>query len=109
MGHVQSPLRIDWDGREFTEMRPRIHGATIVADDLTITMYRYGAGSEWEEHRHPEDQLTIVLAGRILFRSGGEELRLGPGEQVLIPGGVPHSATAGPADVVTLNVWPPRA
>ena len=63
--------------------------------DLTITMYRYGAGSEWEEHRHPEDQLTIVLAGEILFRSGGDELRLGPGEQVLIPGGVPHSATAG--------------
>jgi hypothetical protein len=27
---------------------------------------------------------------------------------VLIPGGVPHSAEAGPAEVVTLNVWPPR-
>ena len=43
-----------------------------------------------------------------MFRSGGDELRLGPGAQLLIPGGVPHSATAGAAGVVTLNVWPPR-
>jgi quercetin dioxygenase-like cupin family protein len=72
-------------------------------------MYRYAAGSTWEDHEHPEDQLTCVLAGEIVFRSGGEELRLGPGRQVLIPGGVTHSAEAGPAQVVTLNVWPPRA
>jgi quercetin dioxygenase-like cupin family protein len=43
-----------------------------------------------------------------VFRSGGAELRLGPGQQVLIPGGVPHAAEAGPVEVVTLNVWPPR-
>ena len=100
---------IDWDAREFSQARPNIHGCTVVSDDLTVTMYRYAAGSEWEEHRHPEDQLTIVMAGEIVFRSGGEELRLGPGEQLLIPGGVPHSAVAGGAEVVTLNVWPPRA
>jgi quercetin dioxygenase-like cupin family protein len=105
---VKTPLVIDWDGREFAELRPRIHGATIVSDDLTVTMYRYGPGSEWEEHHHPEDQLTIVVEGEIAFISAGAELRLGPGQQVLIPGGVPHSARAGAADVVTLNVWPPR-
>jgi len=31
-----------------------------------------------------------------------------PAEQVLIPGGVAHAATAGSGEVVTLNVWPPR-
>jgi quercetin dioxygenase-like cupin family protein len=105
---VKSPLLIDWDAREFAQIRPRIFGCTIVAADLTVTMYRYGAGSEWEEHHHLEDQLTIVMSGEIVFRSGADELRLGPGEQLLIPGGVPHSATAGADDVVTLNVWPPR-
>jgi len=105
---VKAPLLIDWEQREFAEVRPNIHGCTIVSADLTISMYRYGAGSRWEEHRHSEDQLTIVLSGEIAFRSGGDDLRLGPGGQLLIPGGVPHSATAGPTDVVTLNVWPPR-
>ncbi len=105
---MKSPLLIDWDAREFSQVRPDIHGCTIVSADLTISMYRYAAGSQWEEHRHPEDQLTIVMSGEIRFRSGGDELRLRAGEQLLIPGGVPHSATAGAAEVVTLNVWPPR-
>jgi unsaturated pyranuronate lyase len=105
---VTGPLVIDWEGREFAELRPGIRGSTIVTADLTVTLYRYAPGSSWEEHRHPEDQLTVVLAGEIAFTSGGEELRLGPGGQVLIPGGVPHSAVAGAAEAVTLNVWPPR-
>jgi quercetin dioxygenase-like cupin family protein len=42
-----------------------------------VSLYRYAAGSTWEEHEHPEDQLTAVLSGEIVFRSGGEELRLG--------------------------------
>ena len=107
-GRGLGALPIDWDAHEFAELRPGISGATIVSDDLTVTMYRYAAGSTWEEHEHPEDQLTAVLSGEIVFRAGGEELRLGPGRQVLIPGGVAHSAEAGPTDVVTLNVWPPR-
>jgi quercetin dioxygenase-like cupin family protein len=101
-------MPIDWEGREFAELRPGIFGATVVSADLTVSMYRYAAGSTWEEHDHPEDQLTAVLSGEIVFRSRGEELRLGPGRQLLIPGGAAHSAEAGPAEVVTLNVWPPR-
>ena len=103
------PLEIDWNAREFAELRPGIRGSTIVSTDLTVSMYRYAAGSAWEQHEHPEDQLTCVLSGEIVFRSGGAELRLGPGRQLLIPGGVAHSAEAGPSEVVTLNVWPPRA
>jgi quercetin dioxygenase-like cupin family protein len=105
---VKRPLVIDWEAREFAEMRPGIFGSTIAAADLTVTLYRYAAGSEWEEHRHPEDQLTIVLSGEIVFHTGPDELRLGPAQEVLIPGGVPHAATAGTGGAVTLNVWPPR-
>jgi quercetin dioxygenase-like cupin family protein len=105
---VKSPLVIDWEAREFVAVRPGIRGCTIVSDDLTVTMYRYGVGSQWEEHHHPEDQLTIVLQGEIVFRTGAGEIGLGAGQQVLIPGGVPHSATVGSGEVVTLNVWPPR-
>lgn len=105
---MKSPLVIDWDAREFVEMRPGIFGCTVVSADLTVTMYRYAPGSAWEQHHHPEDQLTIVLTGEIVLHTGPDELRLGPGQQVLIPGAVPHSATVGGAGAATLNVWPPR-
>jgi hypothetical protein len=38
---------IDWDGREFSELRPGIFGATVVSADLTVSMYRYAAGATW--------------------------------------------------------------
>ena len=76
-------------------MRPGIRGSTIVSRRPHRDHVPVRAGSEWEEHHHPEDQLTIVISGEIVFRTGTGEIRLGPGEQVLIPGGVPHSATAG--------------
>jgi quercetin dioxygenase-like cupin family protein len=105
---VKAPLRIDWNAQERVEVRPGIHASTIRSDGLTVSMYRYDPGSRWEEHRHAEDQLTLVVEGEIVFQTPEGELRLGPGEQALIPGGVAHGAVAGSAAVVTLNVWPPR-
>ena len=102
-------VAVDWDELGFTEVRPEVFGATIRSAQLTATLYRYAAGSTWEEHHHPEDQITVVLSGEIVFVSAGAELRLGPGRTALIPGGVPHSARVGAQEAVTLNVWPPRA
>jgi quercetin dioxygenase-like cupin family protein len=104
-----SPFTIDWSEYEFTEVRPGIFGATDETPQLTVTLYRYGPGSAWEEHRHPEDQITTVLAGEIDFTVAGELVRLRTGEVACLPGGVPHSAEAGPEPVTTLNVYTLRA
>lgn len=107
---MKEPVVVSWDELEAVEVRPRILAGTIRSDQLTVTLYRYGPGSEWEEHSHPEDQVTAVVAGgEIAFSIEGREIRLAPGQLALIPGGVPHSARAGDAEVVTLNVWPPRS
>jgi quercetin dioxygenase-like cupin family protein len=101
-----------WAAQEFTEVRPGIFGATVDTEQLTVTVYRYEPGCEWETHAHPEDQVTTVLEGGVVdFVVGGKPARLGPGELAVIPGGIPHSATVA-ADgerVVTLNVWRLRA
>ena len=59
--------KIDWAEQEFTEVRPDIYGATIHTPQLTATLYRYGGGSSWEEHEHPQDQITTVLEGAVDF------------------------------------------
>jgi len=100
---------IDWAEREFTEVRPGIFGATVHTPQLTATLYRYGAGSSWEEHQHPQDQMTMVLEGVIEFAVNGQPIRLGKGQMAAIPGGTPHSATV-PADAgaVSINVFTSR-
>ncbi len=74
-------------------MRPGIFGATVHTPQLTATLYRYGAGSSWEEHQHPQDQITTVLEGAIDFVVAGEPVHLKTGELATLPGGTPHSAT----------------
>lgn len=43
-------------------------------------------------HRHAhEDDAYLVLEGTVTFRLDGEDRRLGPGEFVFLPRGVPHT------------------
>jgi quercetin dioxygenase-like cupin family protein len=99
---------------DFVEMRPGIHGATVHTPQLTTTLYRYAPGSSWEEHQHPQDQITSVLEGAIEFVVAGDPVLLVAGQSAALPGGTPHAARASAAGAVTLNVFtrreePPRA
>jgi quercetin dioxygenase-like cupin family protein len=101
--------KIDWSEQEFSEVRPGIFGATVHTPQLTATLYRYGAGSSWEEHRHPQDQITTVLEGAIDFIVDGRPVRLTAGQLAALPGGTPHSATVPEsAAAVSLNVFTHR-
>jgi quercetin dioxygenase-like cupin family protein len=101
-----------WDQLEFAEVRPGIFGATLDTEQLTATVYRYEPGCVWEDHRHPEDQVTFIAeGGEIEFVVDGVPTRLTKGELALIPGGIPHSATVA-ADgkrVISVNVWTLRS
>lgn len=106
---MNTPQKIDWDTKEFTEVRPRIFGCTVHTPQLTATLYRYGAGSAWEEHQHPQDQITYVIEGEIDFVVAGDPVHMVTGELATLPGGTPHSATVSEGGgAVTLNVFTHR-
>lgn len=103
------PFTVDWSTQEFSEVRPGIHGSTVQTPQLTVTFYRYEPGSSWEEHQHPEDQVTSVIEGEIDFTVAGNPVHLRAGELAALPGGVPHSAQVGEREVRTLNVYTSRS
>jgi quercetin dioxygenase-like cupin family protein len=105
---VEVARKIDWAEHEFTEVRPNIFGATVHTPQLTVTLYRYGGGSSWEEHQHPQDQITTVLEGVVDFVVDGRPVRLEPGQVAALPGGTSHSATVPAGGAVTLNVFTHR-
>jgi mannose-6-phosphate isomerase-like protein (cupin superfamily) len=43
----------------------------------------------WHHHEH-EDELFLVIKGRLLIRLRNDEITLGPGEFVVIPRGIDH-------------------
>jgi quercetin dioxygenase-like cupin family protein len=105
---LTAALALDWDDQEFTEVRPGIFGATLDTEQLTLTVYRYEPGCEWETHQHPEDQVTYIAeGGTVDFVVDGRPTPLSPGQLAVIPGGVPHSASvASEAQrVISVNVW----
>lgn len=101
---MEKARKISWDEQELVTVRPGIAGATVHTPQLTAVFYRYEPGSRWEEHSHPQDQITTVLEGVVDFVVDGSPVRLGPGETATLPGGVPHSATVSDSPAVTINV-----
>ena len=49
-------------------------------------------GRRWEDFRHAEDELVVVLDGEVEFEVGGRVHRPQVGEELLIPAGTIHSA-----------------
>ena len=74
------------------------------SEDHQIIFMEFSKDAIVPEHSH-ESQWAVVLVGRIDIVIGGEERRLGKGDQYFIPKDVPHSAKvyAGYADVTFFN------
>ncbi len=68
--------------------------------------YEFAAGEGLPAHQHDEDHLTLVVAGRIIARSGGKEVERGPeGTPILFRAGRMHEIVALDNDTVVLNVF----
>lgn len=65
-------------------------GPTIKGLKIEIGRYRYAAGTGAKPHRHPEEQVINVLAGKLRVRIGPEERILGPGDAAHIPSNMEH-------------------
>ncbi len=60
-------------------------------------------------HQHDQEQLSLVLKGRLFFTVGDQSQWMDVGDVVSIPPGVPHSATAGPDGALAVDMFsPPR-
>jgi len=69
--------------------RPLNYGERPLLSEVTMEA---GAVVPW--HSHPHEQIGYLISGRLLMEVGDEKMELGPGDTWLIPGGVPHQATA---------------
>jgi mannose-6-phosphate isomerase-like protein (cupin superfamily) len=63
----------------------------IVGDlnDSHIKVAKLKGEFVWHHHEH-EDELFLVIKGRLVIRLRNDEITLGPGEFVVIPRGIDH-------------------
>ena len=60
----------------------------------TVTLFSFDKGQGLSEHTAPFDALVQVLEGKAELTIGGESVKAGAGETVLMPADVPHSLHA---------------
>jgi quercetin dioxygenase-like cupin family protein len=106
------------------ERVPKVHGAVAngeaeapfdgvtriagQAERSTITAYAFEPGGEFPIHAHPEEQITVVLEGTVVFTVEGERHELGAGETFVVGSELEHGLRAGPDGARFLAVIVPR-
>ena len=107
---MTEPRAIDWDSVPVEYPFEGIARQTLNGEKQTLVRYVYQPGSVFPIHRHPEEQITVVLSGSIDFSVAGSPVTLSAGEAAIIPAHVPHGAVVTGSEIVeTLNTMaPPR-
>lgn len=70
--------------------RPRIAGEV---NESLIKLVKFKGEFVWHHHEH-EDELFLVVKGRMLMRLRDQDIRLESGEFIIIPRGVEHMPVA---------------
>ena len=83
----------------------------IDGERVTLAIFELEAGLRMPEHRHPNEQVGVVVRGEFTFTIDGETRLRRRGDMWVIPAEVPHSVEAvGPAGCTLVETFsPPRA
>ncbi|HYO30465.1 MAG TPA: cupin domain-containing protein [Thermomicrobiales bacterium] len=95
------------DALPVVEPQPGITIRSVVGDKLHVAWIRIAPETALPIHRHPHEQIGVVLEGAIEVTIGGETRRVGPGDAYAVPGGVEHGGRTGEDGVLVLETFTP--
>lgn len=96
--------------RALLHLQEDIPGARMWQVKMQQTMMTYfevDSGVRFETHQHEGEQITTVVDGELFFEIAQDVHRVGPGDAIAIPPGIPHAVftTAQPARA--FDSWSP--
>jgi quercetin dioxygenase-like cupin family protein len=87
---------------------PGIRRRTVQSERMTLSEYTFEPGATFPLHRHPQEQVTLIEAGEVRLTADGATETLTAGAWSVMPGGVEHGITAGPAGARVVAILSPR-
>ncbi len=77
------------------QISPAIRRKVLPPGERMMSMLiDFKKGGYGAEHAHPHEQLGYVVSGIIWMKLGDDEKVVHAGEQIYVPGGVPHDVLA---------------
>jgi quercetin dioxygenase-like cupin family protein len=98
-----------WNNVESEQLNPLLERRFVTGSQAMLSRLFLAKGCLVPTHSHHNEQISLVLQGSMEFDFGNGDTRIvRPGDVLVIPGGLPHSATAL-EDTINLDVFaPPR-
>ena len=100
-----------WDAEEIAPrtLAPGITAKIAWGEKAMLSLITLEPDSAVPPHTHPHEQIGILMSGAMELTIDGETRRLSGNELYLVPGGVLHSAKAGPGGALAVEAFsPPR-
>ena len=94
---------IDVPNEEINESIARRY---ITGDSVTVARFELKRGGVVPSHAHPNEQISIVISGALLFRMDGRDTVVKAGEMMQIPGNVAHEVRVL-EDALVVDVFSP--
>jgi quercetin dioxygenase-like cupin family protein len=99
---------VNWDEIPIETLNPLLDRQLVVGDRMMVARVLLKKGCIVPLHSHSNEQLTHIESGALQFTIEGVEITVKPGEWLVIPPNLPHSALAL-EDTVDIDVFtPPR-
>jgi quercetin dioxygenase-like cupin family protein len=95
-----------WTDTAPEKMNDLVTRQVLHCDRMTIARLELKKGAFVPLHSHPNEQVSMIIAGALRFEIGGEQVVVRPGEMLRIPADVPHSALAL-EDSVAVDLFSP--
>ena len=95
---TEQPLIRVWDG---------VAARTVEGERITLAVVELDPDALVPEHRHPNEQMGMVIRGTVHFRIGTEERTFGPGGTWRILADEPHEVRVGPEGAQVIDVFSP--
>ena len=92
-----------------TQAMEGVSRRAVYLDQLMLTFFDLAPHSIVPMHKHPHEQITLIIEGEMEFTLGNETKVLGKGEGATIPPNVEHGGRVLHLPTKAIDAWhPPR-
>lgn len=84
-----------------------VRARRIEGERATLALVELAPSARVPEHRHENEQIGMVIRGRVTFTIDAETRELGPGGTWRITSGTAHHVDVGPDGAVVVDVFVP--
>ena len=97
-----------FDSLPVEEPYPGLRRRTFDSAGATVNEYTFAPGARFPQHRHPQEQITLVLEGEVTLTVEGSSSELAAGAWSVVAPGIEHGITAGSGPARILAIVVPR-